>query len=91
MAKTINATVKVGESVVASNAKIDLLKAAVAALGVVVDELTRDTVIVLVDKNRVKAGAYAIKRFGCDTLVLDDGFQYLPLKGSLNLLFLRKL
>ena len=27
-------------------------------------------VIVLVDKNRVKAGAYAIKRFGCDTLVL---------------------
>jgi len=30
-------------------------------------------VVVLVDKNRVKAGAYAIKRFGCDTLVLDDG------------------
>ena len=42
-------------------------------------------VIVLVDKNRVKAGAYAIKKFGCDTLVLDDGFQYLPLNGSLNL------
>ena len=32
-------------------------------------------VIVLVDKDRVKAGEYAIKRFGCDTLVLDDGFQ----------------
>lgn len=47
-------------------------------------------VIVLVDKNRVKAGAYAIKRFGCDTLVLDDGFQYLPLKGSLNLLLVDK-
>ncbi len=43
-------------------------------------------VVVLVDKDRVKAGAYAIKRFGCDTLVLDDGFQYLPLKGRLNLL-----
>ncbi len=43
-------------------------------------------VVVLVDKNRVKAGAYAIRRFGCDTLVLDDGFQYLPLKGRLNLL-----
>jgi tetraacyldisaccharide 4'-kinase len=43
-------------------------------------------VIVLVNKNRVKAGAYAIKKFGCDTLVLDDGFQYLPLKGRLNLL-----
>jgi tetraacyldisaccharide 4'-kinase len=47
-------------------------------------------VVVLVDKNRVKAGAYAIKRFGCDTLVLDDGFQYLPLKGSLNLLLVDK-
>ncbi len=47
-------------------------------------------VIVLVDKNRVKAGTYAIKRFGCDTLVLDDGFQYLPLKGRLNLLLVDK-
>jgi tetraacyldisaccharide 4'-kinase len=45
---------------------------------------------VLVDKDRVKAGAYAIKRFGCDTLVLDDGFQYLPLKGRLNLLLVDK-
>ena len=32
-------------------------------------------VIVLVDKKRVKAGEFAIKRFGCDTLVLDDGYQ----------------
>jgi tetraacyldisaccharide 4'-kinase len=47
-------------------------------------------VVVLVDKNRVKAGAYAIRRFGCDTLVLDDGFQYLPLKGRLNLLLVDK-
>ncbi len=47
-------------------------------------------VVVLVDKNRVKAGAYAIKHFGCDTLVLDDGFQYLPLKGRLNLLLIDK-
>jgi tetraacyldisaccharide 4'-kinase len=47
-------------------------------------------VIVLVDKNRVKSGAFAIKRFGCDTLVLDDGFQYLPLKGQLNLLLVDK-
>ncbi len=47
-------------------------------------------VIVVVDKNRVKAGAYAIKRFGCDTLILDDGFQYLPLKGRLNLLLVDK-
>ena len=47
-------------------------------------------VIVLVDKNRVKSGEYAIKKFCCDTLVLDDGFQYLPLKGSLNLLLVDK-
>jgi tetraacyldisaccharide 4'-kinase len=47
-------------------------------------------VIVLVDKNRVKSGAFAIKKFGCDTLVLDDGFQYLPLKGRLNLLLVDK-
>ncbi|PTY04827.1 tetraacyldisaccharide 4'-kinase [Opitutaceae bacterium EW11] len=47
-------------------------------------------VIVLVDKNRVKAGTFAIKKFGCDTLVLDDGFQYLPLKGRLNLLLVDK-
>ena len=47
-------------------------------------------VVVVVDKNRVKAGAYAIKRFGCDTLILDDGFQYLPLKGRLNLLLVDK-
>lgn len=47
-------------------------------------------VIVLVDKNRVKAGEYAIKHFQCDTLLLDDGFQYLPLRGQLNLLMVDK-
>lgn len=41
--------------------------------------------IVIVDKNRVKAGAYAIRKFGADTLLLDDGFQYLPLKSRLQL------
>jgi tetraacyldisaccharide 4'-kinase len=45
-------------------------------------------VIVLVDPNRVNAGAHAIREFGCDTLVLDDGFQYLALKGRLNLLLI---
>ena len=38
-------------------------------------------VIVLVDKDRVKSGRYAIEKFGCDTLVLDDGFQYWHLRG----------
>lgn len=47
-------------------------------------------VVVLVDKNRVKAGAYAIKHFSADALILDDGFQYLPLKGRLNLLLIDK-
>ena len=47
-------------------------------------------VVVLCDKNRVKAGSYAIREFGCDTLILDDGFQYLPLKGRLNLLLVDK-
>ena len=47
-------------------------------------------VVVLCDKNRVKAGSFAIRRYGCDTLILDDGFQYLPLKGRLNLLLVDK-
>jgi len=38
-------------------------------------------VVVLVDKNRVKSGRYAIEHFGCDTLLLDDGFQYWQLAG----------
>jgi tetraacyldisaccharide 4'-kinase len=42
-------------------------------------------VVVLVDKNRVKSGRYAISRFGCDTLLLDDGFQYLSLKSRLDI------
>lgn len=47
-------------------------------------------VIVIVDKNRVRAGHYAITEFGADTLVLDDGFQYLPLRGQLQLLLVDK-
>lgn len=38
-------------------------------------------VVVLVDKDRVKSGRYAIEHFGCDTLLLDDGFQYWKLRG----------
>ena len=38
-------------------------------------------VVVLVDKDRVMAGRYAIEKFGCDTLLLDDGFQYWKLRG----------
>src|ERR1051326_8026357 len=38
-------------------------------------------VVVLVDKDRVKAGRYAVEKFGCDILLLDDGFQYWKLLG----------
>ena len=38
-------------------------------------------VVVLVDKDRVKAGRFAIEKFGCDILLLDDGFQYWKLRG----------
>jgi len=38
-------------------------------------------VVVLVDKDRVKSGRYAIEKFGCDTLLLDDGYQYWDLQG----------
>lgn len=41
-------------------------------------------VAVVVDRNRVKAGRYAIKRFGCNTIILDDGFQYQKLKHSIE-------
>ena len=37
-------------------------------------------VVILVDKDRVKSGRYAIDKAQCDTLILDDGFQYLALK-----------
>lgn len=38
-------------------------------------------VVVLVDKDRVKSGRYAVEKFGCDILLLDDGFQYWKLHG----------
>ena len=42
--------------------------------------------VVLAHKDRVNAGRYAIKKFGVNVIILDDGFQYLSLKGQLNLL-----
>jgi tetraacyldisaccharide 4'-kinase len=45
---------------------------------------------VLTDKDRVKAGHYAIRRFGVDTLILDDGFQYFKLKDHLQILLIDK-
>ena len=44
-----------------------------------------DGVAVLVDKDRVKSGLFAIEQLGCNTLVLDDGMQYLKLRHELDI------
>jgi|SRR5581483_7006047 len=45
-------------------------------------------VIVLVDKDRVKSGRYAIDQWKVDTLLLDDGLQYLHLKHRLDIVLI---
>ncbi|MBP5674356.1 MAG: tetraacyldisaccharide 4'-kinase [Victivallales bacterium] len=47
---------------------------------------TRPGVVVVVDKDRVKGGNYAITHLQADTLILDDGFQYLRLRPLHNIL-----
>ncbi len=42
-------------------------------------------VVVLVDKDRVKSGLHAIREMKADTLLLDDGLQYLHLKHRLDI------
>ena len=42
-------------------------------------------VAVVVDKDRVKAGRWAVREFNCDTLLLDDGLQYLRLRRRLDI------
>ncbi|MBU0700818.1 tetraacyldisaccharide 4'-kinase [bacterium] len=41
---------------------------------------------VLAGKNRWASGRYAIEEFGCDTLLLDDGFQHLKLYRDVDIL-----
>lgn len=50
--------------------------------------LKQHGVVVLTDPDRVKSGRHAIREHDCDTLVLDDGFQYLPLRPHLNILLI---
>ena len=45
-------------------------------------------VVVLVDRDRVKSASFAVRKFGCDILVLDDGLQYLRLKHTINLVLI---
>jgi len=47
-------------------------------------------VLVITDKDRVKAGNFAIRKYGVDTLILDDGFQYFKLQDHLQLLLVDK-
>ncbi len=42
-------------------------------------------VAVVVDKDRVKSGIYAIDHFQSDVIILDDGFQYLMMKPHINI------
>ena len=44
-----------------------------------------DNVAVLVDKDRVKSGIFAIEQLGSNTLILDDGMQFLKLKHELDI------
>lgn len=43
-----------------------------------------DGVSVVVDKNRVKGGRFAISQLGADVLLLDDGMQYLDLAHGMD-------
>jgi tetraacyldisaccharide 4'-kinase len=45
-------------------------------------------VLVLVDSDRVKSGLHAIRKFGCDTLLLDDGLQFLRLKERIDIVLI---
>ena len=40
---------------------------------------------IIVGKNRIESGKYAIDRFATQVLVLDDGFQYSPLKRNIDI------
>ena len=48
-------------------------------------------IVVLTDKDRVRAGKFAIEAYGVDVLILDDGFQYLPIQADMNLLLVDQL
>ncbi len=47
-----------------------------------------DGVAVVVDKNRVKGGLFAVGQLGADTLLLDDGMQYLDLAHSIDVVLI---
>lgn len=42
-------------------------------------------VVVLVDRDRVKSGLFAVREFGSDTLILDDGYQYVKMRRAIEI------
>lgn len=47
-------------------------------------------VSVVVDKDRIKGGRFAVKHLGADTLLLDDGLQYLRLAHATDIVLIDK-
>jgi tetraacyldisaccharide 4'-kinase len=47
-------------------------------------------VVVISGKNRLKSAAVAMKSYGCNMLILDDGFQYLRLRSQVSILLVDK-
>jgi tetraacyldisaccharide 4'-kinase len=45
-------------------------------------------VVVLVDPDRISSGQYAIESFGADTLLLDDGFQYIRMRHGIEIVLI---
>lgn len=43
---------------------------------------------VLVDKDRVQSGIYALEHFGSNTLLLDDGFQYIRMRHAIEVVLI---
>lgn len=41
--------------------------------------------VVLVDRDRVKSGLYAVREFGADVLLLDDGYQYVRMRRTFEI------
>ncbi len=46
-------------------------------------------VVVVVARRRVEGARLAVERFGCDTVLLDDGFQHLGLERDLDIVLFR--
>lgn len=46
---------------------------------------------IIIDKNRIRGGKYAIKNFGSQLIILDDGFSYRRLFRDVNILILNSI